>query len=78
MLKYCDINAVAGVINKTTEISKAGIIDKVKTDEFTRYNNIKCYGDLSDNAVYTQAILDFVSGMTDKYAIQCFEELISF
>ena len=51
---------------------------KNKADELARYHNIKAYGDLSDKKVYSQAILDFVSGMTDKYAIQCFEELISF
>lgn len=72
VLKYCDINAVARVLDKSRTVGK------VKSEEFARYHNIKCYGDLSDRAVYTQAILDFVSGMTDKYAIQCFEELISF
>ncbi len=64
--KYCD----------TALKSEMGV--KFRADELARYHNIKCYGDLSDKAVYAQAILDFVSGMTDKYAIQCFEELISF
>ena len=72
VLKYCDSAAVASVTDKSVAIGKTG------AEELTRYHNIKCYGDLSDKAVYTQAILDFVSGMTDKYAIQCFEELISF
>lgn len=72
VLKYCDSVAVASVADKSVAIGKTG------AEELTRYHNIKCYGDLSDKAVYTQAILDFVSGMTDKYAIQCFEELISF
>ena len=43
----------------------------------TRYVNEKIYGDLTDEKVYVQAILDYLSGMTDGYAIRVFEELIS-
>ncbi|MBE5947480.1 MAG: HD domain-containing protein [Lachnospiraceae bacterium] len=76
VLKYCDISDMVRTADKTETVDSIGITDKA--NELTRYHNIKCYGDLSDKAVYTQAILDFISGMTDKYAIQCFEELISF
>lgn len=76
VLKYCNISDMTGVFDKAEPADNILIIDRA--NELLRYNNVKCYGDLSDRAVYIQAILDFVSGMTDKYAIQCFEELISF
>lgn len=47
-------------------------------DEYERFKNPKIYSDLSCEREYAQAILDFISGMTDSFAIQCFEELISF
>lgn len=40
--------------------------------------NEKIYGNLSDKDVYVQAIVDFISGMTDSYAITIFNELLSF
>lgn len=41
-------------------------------------NNEKIYGTLSSEAVYKEAIVDYISCMTDAYAIKCFNELISF
>ncbi len=46
-------------------------------------NSVKCvnekiYGQLEDRSVYIQAILDYISGMTDTYAIKCFNELITY
>lgn len=41
-------------------------------------NNEKIYGTLSSEAVYKEAIIDYISCMTDAYAIKCFNELISF
>jgi dGTPase len=40
--------------------------------------NEKIYGDLSCPQQYEQAILDFISGMTDRFAIALFNELIAF
>ena len=40
--------------------------------------NEKIYGNLGDKKVYAQAIVDFISGMTDRFAIKLFDELISF
>ncbi|BBF43132.1 deoxyguanosinetriphosphate triphosphohydrolase [Lachnospiraceae bacterium KM106-2] len=36
------------------------------------------YEDISDKQTYARAIIDFIAGMTDSYAIKCFETLISF
>jgi dGTPase len=34
--------------------------------------------DLTNQKEYHRAILDFIAGMTDNFAIKCFTELISF
>lgn len=38
--------------------------------------NKKIYGDLSQKKQYIQAVIDFMAGMTDVYAINAFEELL--
>ena len=43
-----------------------------------KYLNKKIYGSLESEAVYAQAILDYIPGMTDSYAISAFNELITF
>ena len=43
-----------------------------------KYLNKKIYGSFENEAVYAQAILDYISGMTDSYAISAFNELITF
>ncbi len=43
-----------------------------------RSKNEKIYHDLSDKTVYIQAILDYISGMTDKFAIRLFQGLVRF
>ena len=40
--------------------------------------NRKIYGRLETEALYTQAILDYISGMSDNYAIRVFNELITY
>ncbi len=41
-----------------------------------RCDNKKIYGKLETKDIYVQAIIDFISGMTDRYAIELFNELI--
>ena len=41
-------------------------------------DNEKIYGSLDSKDVYVQAIIDFISGMTDAFAIELFNELITF
>lgn len=41
-------------------------------------NNVKIYGTLQSEEIYKVAIVDYISCMTDAYAIKCFNELISF
>ncbi len=42
------------------------------------YDNTLIYGDLSNKDDYVWAIADFISGMTDSFAISLFKELITF
>ena len=43
-----------------------------------RCDNEKIYKDLGDRTLYVQAILDFIAGMTDRFAIAVFNELITY
>lgn len=47
------------------------------SNEENRENNIKLY-DLKEKKDYTKAIIHYISGMTDKYAIDMYNEIISF
>ena len=49
--------------------------DWAKRDD-KRCKNEKIYGSLSDEKTYIRAVIDFISGMTDVYAINSFEELL--
>ncbi|MEO2261526.1 HD domain-containing protein [Dorea sp. YH-dor228] len=40
--------------------------------------NEKIYGELENEKIYIQAILDFISGMTDRFAIKVFNELLNY
>lgn len=43
-----------------------------------RYDNYKVYGKMEYREIYIQAILDFISGMTDRFAVESFEELLKY
>lgn len=40
--------------------------------------NRKIYGSLSDKTVYAQAVIDYISGMTDRFAVESFNELLTY
>ena len=40
--------------------------------------NEKIYGLLDTKKIYTQAVIDYISGMTDGFAIRVFEEFLSY
>ena len=40
--------------------------------------NRKIYGTLETEQIYIQAILDYISGMSDNYCIKVFNELITY
>ena len=43
-----------------------------------KWQNRKIYGLLETKKIYAQAIIDYISGMTDRYAIEIFNELIRY
>ncbi|MBO6148681.1 MAG: HD domain-containing protein [Lachnospiraceae bacterium] len=46
--------------------------------ELPECDNEKIYGNLSEADKYTQAVIDYISGMTDSYAIKVYEELLRY
>ncbi|MGI5970637.1 MAG: deoxyguanosinetriphosphate triphosphohydrolase family protein [Oscillospiraceae bacterium] len=58
----------------TAEVIPAGELK----DLSLQCENEKIYGDLSNKELYIQAILDFISCMTDRFAIALFNELITY
>ncbi len=44
----------------------------------TRHRNNKVYGKLESKEIYVQAIIDYISGMTDRYAVEIFNELLRY
>lgn len=46
--------------------------------QIRKYKNTKLYGNLETKEIYAQAILDYISGMTDRYAITVFNELLRY
>ena len=51
---------------------------KLKEKYTDKYENKKIYGKLEEENIYAEAIVDYIAGMTDKYAIAVFNELITF
>lgn len=47
-------------------------------EQLKKYKNTKIYGNLETKEIYAQAIIDYISGMTDRYAITIFNELIKY
>lgn len=63
LAKYC-----------VTDIVPAGEL----RSEALNCENIKIYGCIETNLIYAQAIIDFIAGMTDRFAVKLFNELISY
>ena len=53
------------------------ITDK-RAGELRRYRNEKIYGRLESREIYAQAVIDFISGMTDRYAVGVYNELLKY
>lgn len=52
--------------------------DQELARSISKYKNRKIYGNLETETIYVQAIIDFISGMTDRYAIAVFDEMLRF
>lgn len=60
--KYCEKDAFSHEENKFTD----------------KFRNKKIYKNISEKTVYARAVLDYVSGMTDRYAVEMFNHLITY
>lgn len=65
-------------LNHIYQFSELMPKDKRKAKQMEKYQNKKIYGMLDTSIVYAQAIIDFISGMTDRYAIAVFNELLKY
>ena len=63
LLRYCD----------TEIVPKGDLLDQALCCE-----NEKVYRKLENQSEYVQAIIDYISGMTDRFAITLFNELLSY
>jgi dGTPase len=55
-----------------------GILNDEDKGQMATFDNEKIYSNLDNRQIYIQAILDFISGMSDRFAIKVFEELITY
>lgn len=62
LAKYCDPSSVPEAFEEVARNCK----------------NKKIYGGLSTREIYIRAIMDYISGMTDRFAIKVFNELMMF
>ncbi len=63
LAKYCDVKILPN-IHEFEDFDK-------------KLANEKIYGDLSEERNYIQAVVDFIAGMTDVYAVKSFDELLT-
>ena len=61
-----------------TDYCDEKFLDKKGITARRKCKNKKIYGDVSEKRVYAQAVLDFISGMTDRYAVSSYNELITY
>ena len=63
LARYCNIDIVPEVLQK---------------DVALKCDNKKIYNNLETKSIYYQAIIDYLTGMTDRYAIKIFNELLAY
>ena len=55
-----------------------GVIPAELRGQLPALANEKIYGALDNETVYLQAVIDFLAGMTDRFAVKSFNELLQF
>lgn len=65
-------------IHHLNHFSTISFNDEKLEKERARYKNVKIYGNLETKEIYAQAIVDYISGMTDRYAVTIFNELLRY
>ena len=65
-------------LNHIYQYSELKPIDKQNESLLKKYQNKKIYGCLENKTIYAEAIIDYISGMTDRYAVSVFNELLKY
>ena len=66
LARYCEV----GFVSEFFDVESVAPLANIE--------NEKIYGSLETEPEYVQAVIDFISGMTDRYAVELFNELITF
>lgn len=69
---------VKDFINHLYQFSELKPQNSNKACQMKKYTNKKIYNKLETGQIYSEAIIDFISGMTDRYAIAAFNELLKY
>ena len=62
LAKYCDVS----------------VLSRSLAEKMQNYQNEKVYGTVADEQTYLHAVLDYLAGMSDRYAIHVFQQLITY
>ncbi|MDD6995828.1 MAG: HD domain-containing protein [Candidatus Borkfalkiaceae bacterium] len=67
LFKYCNESFADEARWEKKDVKKANV-----------YKNVKVYESLQTKTLYARAVLDYIAGMTDRFAVKCFNELITY
>lgn len=71
-------NVIEEFINYLVKYCDYSIIPEDYEEKADRCKNKKIYDKMQNKNIYIQAVLDYISGMTDRYAVKVFNELITY
>lgn len=74
--RYPDL--VTGFTERIIRYCNKEILTPSQQEYAKNYLNSKIYGNLDSPEIYIQAVIDYISGMTDRYALAAFTELLTF
>ena len=69
---------IKDILQHLNQFSTINPADEHISASMRRYMNEKIYGNLESKEKYAQAIIDYISGMTDRYAVAVFNELLRY
>ena len=68
---------VRNFVEWIVQYTDAGFAIPKKLQEISdRCHNVRIYGDLSDERKYARAVIDYIAGMTDLYAVNAYNEIL--
>ena len=64
--------------NFLTKYCDSAVVPEKYFNNIEKFKNIKIYHSFKDEKDYVRAIIDYIAGMTDRYAVKVFSELITY